>query len=95
MMELRFYIDPETHQPHIYGHGVSEDEVWQVMRAQGDDINADNGARMKLGRTANGRYLQVIYKPDEEPMSFFVITAFELRGKAKRAFRRRRKGKPR
>ncbi len=94
-MELRFYIDPETDQPHIFGHGVTEDEVWQVMRAKGDDVKAESNTRMKLGQTENGRYLQVIYKPDVEPMSFFIITAFPLAGKAKHSFRRRRGRKPR
>jgi hypothetical protein len=50
---------------------------------------------MKLGRTLAGRYHQVIYSSDEEPGSFFVITAYELTGKAKRAYRRRRWRKPR
>lgn len=36
-------------------------------------------------RTSAGRYLQVIYIADEEPDSVFVITAYELIGKAKRA----------
>ena len=43
---------------------------------------------MKLGQTVAGRYLQVIYVPDEDPQSVFVITAYELRGKARTAFRR-------
>jgi hypothetical protein len=50
---------------------------------------------MKLGQTAAGRYLQVIYVPDEDPKSVFVITAYELRGKAKKAYRRRQRRKPR
>ena len=41
-------------------------------------------AGMKLGQTSAGRYLQVIYSPDEEPGGVFVITAYELTGKAKR-----------
>jgi hypothetical protein len=49
---------------------------------------------MKLGQTASGRYLQVIYVPDEDPDSVFVITAYELRGKAKTAYRRRQRRKP-
>jgi hypothetical protein len=93
-MELRFYIDPETDQPHIYGHGVTEDEVWQVMRAKGDDVKAEENTRMKLGQTEDGRYLQVIYSPDDDQIGFFIVTAFPLAGKAKRAFRRRRKRKP-
>ena len=36
-------------------------------------------------------HLQVIYVPDEMPESVFVITAYELKGKARMAFRRRRR----
>lgn len=90
-MDIRYYLDPDTQQPHIYGHGVTEAEVEQVMRKSGEDLPAKNNSRMKLGRTDAGRYLQVIYVPDDDPQSVFVITAYELRGKAKQAFRRRRK----
>ena len=31
-MELRFWIDPETNLPHIFDHGVTEEEVRQVLR---------------------------------------------------------------
>lgn len=30
-MMIRFYIDPETGQPHIYNHGIREDEVADVL----------------------------------------------------------------
>jgi hypothetical protein len=50
---------------------------------------------MKLGRTAAGRYLQVIYVPDPNPETVFVITAYELQGNAKKAFRRRQRMRPR
>jgi hypothetical protein len=33
----------------------------------------------------------VIYVPDPEPKSVFVITAYELRGKSALAYRRRRR----
>ena len=29
-MNIRFYEDPETGLPHIYNHGVTEDEVEDV-----------------------------------------------------------------
>jgi hypothetical protein len=50
---------------------------------------------MKLGQTAAGRYLQVIYVPDEDGEGIFVITAVDLQGKAKKAFRRRQRRRPR
>jgi len=90
-MDIRYYLDPDTQQPHIYGHGVTEAEVEQVMRNSGEDLPAARNSRMKLGQTDAGRYLQVIYVPDDEPQSVFVITAYDLKGKAKQAFRRRRK----
>jgi hypothetical protein len=94
-MDVRFYNDPETGQPHIYGHGVTEDEVREVLQGPGEDFPAARGPRMKLGQTSAGRYLQVIYVPDADPNSVFVITAYELRGKAKTAYRRRQRRKRR
>ena len=57
-MEVRFYINPETDEPHIYDHGIMEEEVLQVLRGPGEDVPARRNSRMKLGRTAHGRYLQ-------------------------------------
>ena len=37
-MEIRFYEDPDTGLPHIYGHGVTEEEVRQVLRSRGEDL---------------------------------------------------------
>ena len=39
-MEVRFYLDPETDLPHIYGHGVTENEVEQVLRHRGATYRA-------------------------------------------------------
>jgi hypothetical protein len=51
------------------------------------------GSRVAIGRTRGGRYLRVIYVPDPRPASLFVITAYELAGKALLAYRRRRRRK--
>jgi hypothetical protein len=32
-VNLRFYVDPETDDLHIYGHNVHEDEVQDVLDA--------------------------------------------------------------
>ncbi len=94
-MEFRYFLDAETGQPHIYDHGVTEAEVDQVVHGPGEDLPAARGSRMKLGQTAAGRYLQVIYVPDEDGEGIFVITAYDLQGKAKKAFRRRQRKRPR
>ncbi len=91
MMHVRFYRDPETGEPHIFEHNVTEAEVIRVLHHAGEDLLAADGARMALGKTAAGRYLRVIYVPDPEPDSVFVITAYELRGKPLTAYRRRQR----
>ncbi len=92
-MNLRFYTDPETQVPHIYRHDVSESEVEEVLARSGEDRPGREGARIAIGRTAAGRYLRIVYVPDPEPNSLFVITAYELRGKPLTAYRRRRRRK--
>lgn len=93
-MELRFYIDPETESPHIWAHSITEAEVTQVMRAPLEDRVGREGSRVALGQTAAGRYLRVVYVLDTPPVSAFVVTAYELGPKAKRALRRRRRRRP-
>lgn len=92
-MQARFYIDPVTGLPHIHGHDVSEDEAIEVLERPGEDRHGREGSRVALGQTTSGRYLRVIYVPDPEPDSVFVITAYELCGKPLAAFRRRRRKK--
>ena len=92
-MRLRFYLDPRTNQPHIYGHSVTEAEVEEVLGNPGEDRPGTDGARIALGRTDAGRYLRVIYVPDPAPDSVFVITAYTLEGNPLTAYKRRRRKK--
>lgn len=88
-MKLRFWNDPETDLPHIYDHGVTEDEVREVLSRPGEEFPGDDHSRIRLGQTRAGRYLQVVYVPDADGNSAFVVTAYDLTSKGKRAFRRR------
>ena len=92
-MRLRFYMDRETGEPHIHRHQVSEEEVEQVLGHAGEDRPGRDGSRVAVGRTLSGRLLRVIYVPDPQPDNHFVITAYELQGKAAMAYRRRRRKK--
>jgi hypothetical protein len=92
-VKVRYYIDPQTDAPHIYGHGVSELEVEEVLERPGEDYAGRDGSRVAIGRTFAGRALRVIYVPDPEPSSVFVITAYELTDKPLLAYRRRRRRK--
>jgi hypothetical protein len=50
-MEIRYYVDPITGLPHIYGHGVTEAEVERVVRRPGEDGPSSDGSRQALGQT--------------------------------------------
>ena len=91
VVELRFFIDASTGQPHIYEHNVTEAEVEDVLARPIEDRPGAEGSRVSLGQTEAGRYLKVIYVPDPAPGSVFVITAYDLGPKALKALRRRRK----
>lgn len=90
-MNLRFYIDLSTDAPHIHKHDVDEDEVADVLTHAGEDRPGREGSRVAVGQTRNGRHLRVIYVPDLEPDSVFVVTAYELTGKPLAAYRRRQR----
>lgn len=90
-MDVRYHIDPHIGLPHIYGHGVTEAEVEYVLQHPGDDRPGRDDSRHALGQTAAGRYLRVIYVPDEVGDGVFVVTAYDLRGNQLRAYRRRRR----
>lgn len=86
-MKIRYYVDPATRLPHIYMHDVEESEIEAVLRNPGEDRPGRDGSRVAIGQTQAGKYLRVIYVPEED--GAFVITAIELRGKPLAAYRRR------
>jgi hypothetical protein len=90
-MELRFHEDPETGELHIDGHDVRRDEVEAVLQRPIENLPGRRNSRILIGRTRAGRILKVICVPDVQGEGIFVITAFDLRGKALRAHNRRLK----
>jgi hypothetical protein len=92
---LRFHLDAETGQPHLYEHGVTEEEVRQVLMRPGEEFAGRKNTRIALGQTAAGRYLQVVFVPDADQAGAFVLTAYDLAGRALKAYRRRRRRKGR
>ena len=94
-MNIRFYRDSETGLPHIYDHGVTENEVEEILLNPSEDWLGRRKTRNALGQTQSGRYLQVVYVRDPKPNSVFVITAYELTGKPLTAYRRRQRRKGR
>jgi len=67
------------------------EEVAQVLARPSEDCSGRRKSRIALGQTWAGRYLQVVYLEEKIPDSVFVITAYEIQGKALQAFRRRQR----
>jgi len=88
-VNVRFYIDPESEQPHIYGHGVTEEEVLDVLRRPLENRAGSGNSRVLIGRTSAGRFLRAIVSFDSDGEGVFVITAFQVTGKPLMALRRR------
>lgn len=89
MATYRFYLDVDTGRPHLEQHGVNADEAVEVIENALEDFASDRGSRKALGKTLGGRYLVVVYKRDDEGDGVFVITAFPLPPKQRKALRRR------
>jgi hypothetical protein len=53
-MDIRYFIDPETGLPHIYRHGVTEEDVEDVLRRPIED-HPGRKARVSLGASRDGR----------------------------------------
>jgi hypothetical protein len=92
-MELRFHKDPDTDLPHIFNHGVTEDEVRQVLSRPAENRTGSDDSYVAIGQTDAGRHLRVFYVPDTHGDGVFVVTAYEVSGKQLKAFRRRRRRK--
>ena len=77
-MKIRFYIDPDTNEPHIYNHDVTEQEVVDFFtERQYLEAMRSDGSHEAIGRLSSGRCLRVAYRlqSDQTP---FVITAYDI-----------------
>jgi hypothetical protein len=90
-VKIRYNIDVDTDLPHIYGHGVSEDEVEDVLRNPIERRRGEGDSQVLTGRTDRGRFLRVIISVDADRRGLFVITAYDLGAKPLKALRRRMK----
>src|SRR5579859_2241653 len=62
-MLIKFHIDPVTGQPHIFDHGVTEEEVRDIMAHPRLVLRGRKNSRFALGQTRSGRYLKVAFVP--------------------------------
>jgi hypothetical protein len=93
-MNLRFNLDPYG-DPHIWNHNVSQHEVAEALANPLESIRGRGTSVIAIGRTRAGRYLKVIYSPDDIGNGIFVVTAFDVPAKQIRALKKRiRRRKP-
>jgi hypothetical protein len=91
-MDIRFHRDPDSGLAHCYSqHGVGEREAIEVLQHPGKRFRHRDGTLVVEGQTDAGRYLRVIYREYRDREYMLVITAYDLRGGAKQAYRRRRR----
>jgi uncharacterized DUF497 family protein len=70
--------DPEGNVRHCADHGVTKEEVEEVLENAIDaDISRSSGRPVVFGDTSTGRHLMVVYEPIDVE-TIYPITAFEV-----------------
>ena len=77
-MQVRYYDDPRSGQPHIYGHNVAEYEVEAVLDRPMEDRPGEGEVRIALGQTERRPLFTSRLCSRSHSNSVFVITAYEL-----------------
>ena len=86
-MQYKFYTDPETNEPHIFNHGVTEDEAIESIENKAEIKRSRKDSFVAIGRTAAGRTLKVVYVKKIDYL--LIVTGYEMSGRELKAFRRR------
>lgn len=92
-VKITYWEPPGSDEPHIYEHGVGEDEVEDVLLYPGEELPGRNGTRVVIGQTAEGRYLKVVFVRKPEKGIILVVTAYDLSPSQLAAYKRRRRKK--
>ncbi|NLI78445.1 MAG: DUF4258 domain-containing protein [Candidatus Riflebacteria bacterium] len=90
-MKVCFYMDPETGEPHIFKHGITEDEVYSLLENPKEDQACRGGARIARGMADSGRFLRVVYAKHQNEI--VVITGWVMAGNELKAYRRRNRNR--
>ena len=59
-MNIRYNVDPDTGLPHMYQHGVSEQEVEDILAHPIESRRGNGDSVVLTGKTWRGRFLRVI-----------------------------------
>jgi uncharacterized DUF497 family protein len=76
--------DPEGNVRHCADHGVSKEEVEEVLENPTDgDVSRTSGRPVVFGDTSNGRHLMIVYE-EVDISTVYPITAFEVPRRSRR-----------
>lgn len=89
-MRVRFHTDLSG-EPHIHGHNVRESEVIEALDRPLETIQGHADSFVAIGLTRSGRMLKIVYANARDGDGIFVIAAYDLPDKQRRALKRRQK----
>jgi uncharacterized DUF497 family protein len=70
--------DPDGNVQHCAVHGVTKEEVEEVLQnATDDDLSRSSGRPVVFGDTNSGRHLMVVYDEIDED-TVYPVTAYEV-----------------
>ena len=72
--------DPNGNVQHLQDHGVSMEEVEEVLLDPGSSraVSRTSGLPTAFGWTSTGRHLAVVYElVDDDPLTFRPVTAYD------------------
>jgi len=71
--------DPDGNVQHIAEHGVTVEEVEDVLRGTEEVVASHSSGRpITFGETSTGKYLAIVFDiVEEDPLSVYPVTAYE------------------
>jgi uncharacterized DUF497 family protein len=71
--------DPDGNVQHIDEHGITTEEVEEVLFAAEDVIASNSSGRpLTFGETSSGKYIAVVFEVvDDDPVAVYPVTAYE------------------
>ena len=71
--------DPDGNVQHIAEHGITVEEVEDVLCAAEEVVASHSSGRpITFGESSTGKYLAVVFDiVDEDPLSVYPVTAYE------------------
>jgi len=71
--------DPDGNVQHIAEHGITIEEVEQVLYGAEEVIASQSSGRpITFGETTCGKYIAVVFEViDEDPLAVYPVTAYE------------------